>query len=158
MDLNPSEYFNPPEGFDPGGIVGLYDIGLILAICIGIVCIVFALLFILMKLQRVIRGKGEITNRHWKLFAVSICAGILLSGSGWIGMMKTGHEVLVEPSKQIIIENQQKLEVEKQEREAERQAERQAELKEKAEETLDSAKGVFETITDTVKEKLDEIW
>lgn len=71
---------------------------------LGIIAIIVAVGFLLIKGIKMIFGKGELGKRELGRAFLVILIGILVSGGSWIGVIDLGNKVIVEPVNDTIID------------------------------------------------------
>ena len=71
---------------------------------LGIIAIIVAVGFLLIRGIKMIFGKGELGKRELGRAFIVILIGILVSGGSWISVISLGNRVIVEPVNDTIIE------------------------------------------------------
>lgn len=75
---------------------------LIIITVIAIIVLVLALFYLLGCVYNLIRGKGALGKEEIKKFGIAVGVSLLMIGGGVFGVLKLGNQVVIEPSQNII--------------------------------------------------------
>lgn len=81
---------------------------------IGVIILIGATIYIGLKAVALLRGKGSIGKNEIKTFCIALAIGLLISGGGIFGIIQVGNKIAIEPGTQILQEQQDQSQNQKQ--------------------------------------------
>ncbi|MCT4564980.1 MAG: hypothetical protein N4A68_11810 [Maledivibacter sp.] len=96
------EYLNPGDNINWEALSGFIAIGSTVIAILGLLILVGTISYAAHKAIKLALGNGGFGKGELKVIGFAVIGGLLLSGGGWLSLLKYSDRTVIEPTKKII--------------------------------------------------------